>query len=61
MGKNPKADKLYKEFLENFPKFEKMVKRYYLRGENGIVVYTTTGGKFMFEKTNDRFSWRAEK
>ena len=60
MANNPKTEKLYKEFLENFPKFEKMVKRYYSRGENGIVIYTTTGGKFVFEKTNDGFSLRAE-
>ena len=60
MGNNLKADKLYKEFLENFPKFEKMVKRYYPRGESSIVVYTTTGGKFIFEKENDGFSLRAE-
>ena len=57
---NPRADKLYKEFLESFPKFEKLVKAYYLRDNNSIIIYTTTKGKFIFERTNDGFTLRSE-
>lgn len=60
VGKNKIADRLFAEFLENFPKFESMVRTYYMRGENSIIIYTKAGGKFIFEKTNDGFSLTSE-
>lgn len=54
------SDKLYKEFLENFPKFEPHVKRYYPRGVNSLIIYTKERGKFIFTKNEDGITLKSE-
>ena len=47
------ADELYQKFLDNFPNFKPMVKKYYRQSDTRLKIYTKQGKKFIFELTED--------
>lgn len=54
-----RKDKIYQEFLENFPHFVSMVKEYKAEGPSSIRIETKIGKQFIFKKTSDGISLSA--
>lgn len=51
-GNTPRTEELYKEFLNNFPSFEKMVDHYYSKDENSIKIITKKKKMLVFSLVN---------
>ncbi len=49
----PRTEELYKEFLNNFPSFEKMVDYYYTKDENSIKIITKTKKMLIFSMNDN--------
>lgn len=48
-----KVEKLYSEFLADFPNFKTMVRKYEKNGKDSILITTNLGKKIVYKKTTD--------